>query len=732
MKRIFFPVLLLIFFSYYKLPANSITAQAIQDNKLNGYLWVYFTGNGPTNQENIFFALSSDGFNYRALNGGKYVIKADTISKMNGVRDPHILRGNDGCFYMVATDMQAKKGWESNHGIVLMKSKDLIHWAHSAIDIQIRFPRFKNITRAWAPQTYYDEKTGKYLVYFSMIEPNGHDIIYYSYANKDFTDLETEPKVLFDNGVSTIDGDIIYRNGVYNLFFKTEDAKDKGYKKAVSTDLTGEYKLIDKYLDQSSDAVEGACVFKLNDQDKYVLMYDLYRSGKFQFTISDSLDNFKVLNTGISWNFHPRHGTIIGITNEEAKRLINQWGDSSMVEFGVAKSSDVKNINVVVNDSLSNIYLPVKEGTDLSRFNPEIMAVVPGITITPQGNQDFSNNASIPYTFSLNGYKKTYNVTAAVNNNAIIDGYYADPDILYSQKTGKFYIYPTSDGYAEWGGYYFNVFSSKDLVNWKKEGEIINMHDSTQISWANGNAWAPTIIEKKINGKYKYILYFSGGKNGGAKVIGYAVSDNPTGPFNVSSDPLLTSSPAGRGQQIDADLFTDPKTNKTYLYWGNGYMAVARLNEKLTALKTAPKVITPSSHYTEGTCVFFRDGKYYFLWSYGNTGKANYSVYYGYSKLPEGPIVIPKNNCILQQNSALQIYGTGHNSVIQIPGKDEWYIVYHRISRPNGIKNTTVGAGNVRELCIDKMEFNSDGTIKTVRPTLKGIHPVHLPHLVKK
>lgn len=305
------------------------------DEGYSAYLFVYFTGNAAYTQENIFYALSEDGYNYKTLNGGNYVVKADTISDMNGVRDPHILRGHDGNYYMVVTDMRSSLGWTSNHGIVLMKSPDLIHWQHSAIDIKALYPAFSTINRAWAPQTYYDEQAGKYMVYFSMktSESGSYDRIYYAYANADFTGLEAAPQILFDNGASTIDGDIVYRDGTYHLFFKTEDAADKGYKKAVSNRLTGGYTLVDRYLDQTNDAVEGACVFKLNNQDTYILMYDVYTSGRYEFTESSDLETFTLVSSGVSMDFTPRHGTVIGLTPAEARRLADQWGDSGLVSL---------------------------------------------------------------------------------------------------------------------------------------------------------------------------------------------------------------------------------------------------------------------------------------------------------------------------------------------------------------------------------------------------------------
>jgi GH43 family beta-xylosidase len=93
------------------------------------------------------------------------------------------------------------------------------------------------------------------------------------------------------------------------------------------------------------------------------------------------------------------------------------------------------------------------------------------------------------------------------------------------------------------------------------------------------------------------------------------------------------------------------------------------------------------------------------------------------STSPLGKMTIPANNLVVARNDAEGIYGTGHNSTIQVPGKDEWYLVYHRFNYPNGIKMGG-DAGYNREVCIDKMEFNADGTIKAVVPTHEGIKPV--------
>lgn len=304
---------------------KSVIAQHTNDKKLTGYLFVYFTGNNK-NEEAIHFALSKDGYNFTALNNDKPVVLADSISETGGVRDPHILRGADGNFYMTATDMVSAKGWNSNRGLVLLKSNDLIHWSHTSINIQKRFAGYDSLLRVWAPQTIYDEKAGKYMVYFSMKQGNEPDKIYYAYANNDFTDLETTPKQLFFNPTNTacIDGDIMPDNGKFYLFFKTEGGK-AGIKIAISDKLTEGYTLRDNYVQLTDDPVEGAGVYKLNNGEGYVLMYDVYTKGKYQFTTTTDLEHFKLVDNKVSMNFHPRHGTVMPVTKQEYKRLEKTW-----------------------------------------------------------------------------------------------------------------------------------------------------------------------------------------------------------------------------------------------------------------------------------------------------------------------------------------------------------------------------------------------------------------------
>lgn len=645
------------------MPAHGIKSQKPVKNKMSQYLFAYFTGNSPK-QEQIHFALSKDGYNYVPLNNGNPIIASDSISIKKGVRDPHILRGEDGKFYMVVTDMRSEEGWASNRGIVLMKSDDLINWTHSTVHFPTRFAdKWSKVTRVWAPQTIWDSEAKRYMVYFSMLTNDGslaYDKVFYCYANKDFTDLETEPVYLFDRGSATIDSDIVYdkKDKLYHYFFKNEG--ERGICQVTSKRLTAakgkqpgsQWSKPSAPVQQTNENVEGGGVFKTIDGNGWILMYDCYSNGHYQFCSSKDLKNFKFeKNTSTSGKFTPRHGTTIAVTEEEAERLMNKWPSD---QFSVKR--------------------------------------LPGC------------------------------------NNPLVLDFRADPEILYSKKTGKFYLYPTTDGYAGWGGYSFNVYSSDNLVDWKDEGTIIDLK-SNQVVWADGNAWAPCIEEKQqADGSYKYYFYYSGNTIKG-KQTGVAVADSPTGPFKDSGRSIVALSPAKRGQQIDSDVFTDPVSGKSYLYWGNGYMAGAELNDDMMSIKeNTTKVLTPKGgtlkdyQFREASYVFYRNGLYYFLWSVDDTGSPNYHVAYGTSKSPLGPIEVAKEPVILIQDPANNIYGPAHNSILQIPGKDEWYIVYHRINK-DFLNN---GPGYHREVCIDKLEFNQDGTIAPVKPTQKGISPVKL------
>lgn len=273
----------------------------------------------------------------------------------------------------------------------------------------------------------------------------------------------------------------------------------------------------------------------------------------------------------------------------------------------------------------------------------------------------------------------------------ILPGYHADPHIAVFDDT--YYLYPTTDGSEGWASTSFSCMSSKDLRHWQNHGVILRL--GVDVKWADRNAWAPAVATK--NGKY--YIYTSAAQN-----IGVAAADTPYGPFvDPLRKPLV---PKGKwpGQAIDPMVFVDDD-GSAYLYWGQGNCYVVKLNDDMVSFDhEAVKRITPPG-YNEGSFVLKRNGIYYLMWSEFDTRDPRYSVAYGTSNSPMGPFQKTADNPILKGQGLVK--GAGHHSVVQVPGKDEWYIAYHRFAIPDG-------TGYKRETCISPMHFNPDGTIQKV------------------
>jgi hypothetical protein len=324
-----------------------------------------------------------------------------------------------------------------------------------------------------------------------------------------------------------------------------------------------------------------------------------------------------------------------------------------------------------------------------------------------------------------------------LSGNPVIEGWYADPEaVVYGR---AYWVYPTySDDYPTERALdetrltdrqkrainkqylkqtFFDAFSSEDLIHWRKHPRVLDVKD---VTWAEFALWAPSATH--ANGRY-YLFFAANDIQGDQEDggIGVAVAGRPEGPFaDALGRPLIDKFHNG-AQPIDPFVFRDDD-GQHYLYYGGwGHCNVVRLTPDLLALLPFPdgtvyKDITPSN-YVEGPFVFKRQGKYYLMWSEGGWQGPDYSVAYAIGASPSGPF--SRVGKVLQQDPGVAT-GAGHHSVIPVPGSDAWYIVYHR--RPLGTKN-----GNHREVCIDAMHFNPDGTIRPVHITFEGVKATRLP-----
>jgi beta-xylosidase len=223
--------------------------------------------------------------------------------------------------------------------------------------------------------------------------------------------------------------------------------------------------------------------------------------------------------------------------------------------------------------------------------------------------------------------------------------------------------------------------------------------DLEDIGWASTQAWAPAAVEHDGH----YYLYFCAEKS-----IGVAVADSPAGPFrDVLGEPLV---PAGAypGQMIDPMVFTDDD-GRAYLYWGQGASYQVPLREDMVSFDPEQvRTYTPEG-YNEASFVIKRDGVYYLMWSENDTRSEDYRVAYATSDGPLGPWS-ERRGVILAKDPARGVLGTGHHSVVRVPGTDEWHIAYHRFAIPGG-------DGTHRETAIDPLHFDDDGAIVPVRPS---------------
>lgn len=298
--------------------------------------------------------------------------------------------------------------------------------------------------------------------------------------------------------------------------------------------------------------------------------------------------------------------------------------------------------------------------------------------------------------------------SAPAPGNPVFPGWYADPEGIIFGK--EYWIYPTYSALYE-EQVFFDAFSSRDLVHWKKHPHVL---DTTNVKWAQRAVWAPSIIAK--GGKYYMFFGANDIQNdqeyGG---IGVAVANRPEGPFkDLLGKPLIDKFHHG-AQPIDQFAFKD-KDGSYYLFYGGWrHCNVARLKDDFTGFKPFDdgevfKSITPEG-YVEGPFMFIRNNKYYFMWSEGGWGGPDYSVAYAIADSPFGPF--KRIGKILQQDAAVAT-GAGHHSVMHDEKKDQWYIVYHR--RPLG----DTGRDH-RVTCVDRMYFDEQGLIKPVKITHEGV-----------
>ncbi len=300
------------------------------NSRYTSYLFAYFKNNDA---EKLFYGFSVDGYNFFSQNGGEPVFESGIGTR--GIRDPFLFRGQDGDFYIVATDMKCSMGWASQSTIAIFKTRDLIpkdgHFDREILIDYKMFSGFADCNRAWAPQIIWCEEKNAYMIYLTLQCESSADtvgtVMYRHYATDLFDpSTYTVPEIMLDIP-SSIDGDIIYDpvNGRYLMYFS-------GRRIAESSSLSGEFTYIGDipFLTDGGEKmlVEGSNIYKLINSDKWIVCADGTPFNGRKYVLAETTDfiSYRQLADGeYSFDFTPRHGYVIPITEAEKDAILSAF-----------------------------------------------------------------------------------------------------------------------------------------------------------------------------------------------------------------------------------------------------------------------------------------------------------------------------------------------------------------------------------------------------------------------
>lgn len=637
--------------------------QAANMGAFEGYAFAYFTNNSQSG-ENIYFAASNgnNALSWKELNGAQPVLRSSFGT--TGLRDPFIIRSHEGdTFYLIATDLSIGSGtsWGDavkfgSRCLEVWESHDLKAWSEQR-HVLVSPAEAGN---TWAPEAFYDEELGAYVVFWASslynstdvdrVEPTYHRMLYAT--TRDFVTF-SEPQLWQDVGMSRIDSTVLKSGDVYYRFTKDEGAGETGctdiiQEKSTSLRATADaWTIVDTCIGKKAgtQGVEGPTAFKsntgdVNGENFYLFVDEFTGRGYIPLQTKHLASPNWTVPASYKLPSSPRHGTVLPITAAELASLTANTANTSSI------------------------------------------------------------------------------ASRAPGGSPVLEGYFADPNIAVFNET--YYIYATTDGFPGWGGQVFYAWSSPDLVNWTRSEEpFLTLNGANgNVPWATGNAWAPTIIERYG----RYYFYFSGqNPTYDRKTIGVAVANSPSGPFTAEPTAMiLNDERLTTGQSIDSDAFLDPVSGKYYLLWGNGSPLMAELNDNMTSINwTTAQNITGLVDFREGLFINYRNGLYHITYSIDDTGSENYRVGYATSSCITGNYTY--HGVVLQKDVSQGILATGHDSIINVPGTDKWYMAYHRFAIPGG-------NGTHREVTIDEVTFDAKtGLMNAVVPTLSSVEAFPVP-----
>lgn len=654
------------------------------------YLFAYFLGNAPE-QERLSYAVSLDGYNFKALNGGHAVWKSNAGTEC--IRDPYIFKGEDGYYYMLATDMKSSLGWNSNRNIITAKSTDLVHWFDdTVIEIANKYPLMMNADRAWAPQAIYDPEKDAYMIYFAARVPGRDDrtIMYYAYS-KDMKTFDTQPAMLFapSNGNDAIDSDIIYQKGKYYMYYKNET--NKRIYLAEADHANGPYREI-KQVSEGNIGVEGPNIYNLIGTDKWLMMSDAYGNGYYVMQETTDLENFKTVSrNSYSFDFTPRHGYVIPISGDQYNALVNAYPSSGLSQI----NTGVKPVNVHAKIGAKS-FMPSTVEAEYSDGS------VNELSVKWDQSEVSQVDTSRPGVYKVHG--KLWSSADIYSDPFIKER--ADPYIVNG---GSYYYFTAS--YPAYGsvdkGYDRIVLRRSETVGGLASAEEKTIWKAHSSGIMAKHIWAPEM--HCING-YWYIFFAAGASNNIWAIRPYVLKcdgDPYTGNWTECGQMQASYGDTESFANFSLDMTYFENNGHHYVIWaeikGDSSLFMAEIDPKEPwKLISKPILLTKpeynwekvNNRVNEGAAVLKTDKKVYVFFSASGTG-SEYCV---------GRLEADINADLMNEKSWKKLNypvfstadldgptGPGHNSFVRDENGD-LLIVYH--ARPAEHDSQSCGTYN--------------------------------------
>ena len=543
----------------------NVTVKAKATESTDGaYLFVHFAGESTprsAEDEQIYFALSDDGMNWEKVHGGKPVLTS-TLGT-TGVRDPHIVRSPEGDkFYMIATDLSIynNKDWtaaqtKGSKSIMVWESNDLVNWTDQRM-VEIA-PEGAGCV--WAPESFYDDATGSYMVFWASKVDNKQKI-YYS-ETRDFVNF-TEPQIYVEKDNDVIDSTIVKENGTYYRFSKDETTKKVILEK--SSELRGTYEKVDAF--NVDIECEGPTCFKRADGKWELLVDGLGSNSGYKAYVSDNIaSGIFTQDTSFSTPYEFRHGTVIPISAEERDAIKAAYNTSGEITQTASTSAQVraKNDTWTEMNSSSN---KLVEGTDPIEVNggsymgafysfdaptlPEGAKVTSATLTMTRADNFHGKNYTVLHTGTPSEFTSSAifsEVSVAVANSGSNVGKTSDGEGASGEYYGTVTIDVTSAFNAKTANSYFVYLPGEANQKYRLQAgakltleyeigqggddDVIYNNDAqpSEINIPETAQNDPVIYYDFENIKDGVIKDISGNNNNAALHYGGAVSDNPAG-----------------------------------------------------------------------------------------------------------------------------------------------------------------------------------------------------------